>query len=57
MSKDPNANIDPNVNQNQADPNAAGGNNTPPAADPNAPKTYTEDEVKMLLQREADRLS
>lgn len=55
MSKDPNANIDPNVNPNQADPNAAGGNNTPPAADPNAPKTYTEDEVKMLLQREADR--
>lgn len=55
MSKDPNANIDPNVNPNQADPNADGGNNTPPAADQNAPKTYTEDEVKMLLQREADR--
>lgn len=46
MSKDANANIDTN-DQNTTPPVD---NNTDPQ-----PKTYTEDEVKMLLQKEADR--
>ena len=46
MSKDPNANIDTN-DQNTTPPVD---NNTDPQ-----PKTYTEDEVKMLLQKETDR--
>ena len=46
MSKDANANIDTN-DQNITQPVD---NNTDPQ-----PKTYTEDEVKMLLQKEADR--
>lgn len=46
MSKDSNANIDTN-DQNIDQPVD---NNTDPQ-----PKTYTEDEVKMLLQKEADR--
>ena len=46
MSKDPNANIDTD-DQNTTPPVD---NNTDPQ-----PKTYTEDEVKMLLQKETDR--